>query len=167
MGDTTDSYRFESDLSRAAGSARPSGRQQWNARIRIGAEIELTWDARDAFSRASLVWRTFQRMGERTLNAMRAVIHPKGVSVRNVTSGRIEIERDGLVGFLEYSLDGNVLELIHTEVPPALRGMGLASALAEKALNWAREKNYRVDIICPFVRQYVSQHPEYSDLLLD
>jgi len=116
--------------------------------------------------RVSPVRSAFQRMGERTLNAMRAIIHPKGVSVRNVTSGRVEIERDGQVAFLEYSLDGNVLELIHTEVPPALQGMGLASALAEKALNWAREKNYRVDIICPFVQQYITKHPEYSDLVM-
>ena len=100
------------------------------------------------------------------MNAVRAIIHPKGVSVRNVTSGRLEIERDGQVAFLEYSLDGNVLELIHTEVPPALRGMGLASSLAQKALDWARENNYRVDVICPFVRQYVTKHPEYSMLIM-
>lgn len=132
-----------------------------NARIRIGTEIELTYSRE-----FSPMWSAFQRMGERTVNAMRAILHPKGVSVRNVTSGRVEIERDGQVAFLEYNLDGNVLELIHTEVPPALGGKGLASALAEKALSWAREKNYRVDIICPFVRQYVTKHPEYSDLVM-
>jgi predicted GNAT family acetyltransferase len=83
-----------------------------------------------------------------------------------VTTGRIEIERNGEVAYLEYSLSGNVLELIHTEVPGKLRGMGLASTLAETALHWAREKNFKVDVICPTVRAYVAKHSEYSDLVL-
>ena len=83
-----------------------------------------------------------------------------------VTTGRIEIKRNGQVAYLEYSLSGNVLELTHTEVPEKLRGMGLASSLAETALRWAREKNLKVDIICPTVREYVANHPEYSDLVL-
>ena len=83
-----------------------------------------------------------------------------------VTTGRIEIERNGEVAYLEYSLSGNVLELIHTEVPEKLRAMGLASSLAETALHWALVNNLKVDIICPVVRQYVAKHPEYSDLVL-
>jgi hypothetical protein len=83
-----------------------------------------------------------------------------------VTSGRLEIEQNGEIAYLEYSLSGNILELMHTEVPDKLRGMGLAHSLAETALRWAREKNLKVDIICPMVREYVSKHPEYSDLVL-
>ena len=81
-----------------------------------------------------------------------------------VTSGRFEIERSGRVAYLEYSLAGNILELIHTEVPEELRNLGLASALAENALLYAREHNLKVDIVCPNVRRFVDQHPEYSDL---
>jgi predicted GNAT family acetyltransferase len=47
-----------------------------------------------------------------------------------VTTGRFEIEQNGQNAYLEYSLGGNVLELSHTEVPEALRGLGLASSLA-------------------------------------
>jgi len=83
-----------------------------------------------------------------------------------VTTGRIEIERNGEVAYLEYSLSGNILELTHTEVPQKLRAMGLASSLAETALQWARKKNLKVDIICPAVREYVAKHAEYSDLIL-
>jgi predicted GNAT family acetyltransferase len=70
------------------------------------------------------------------------------------------------LAFIEYSLGGNVLELIHTEVPKELRGLGLASVLAERALNWARKENYKVDVICPFVREYIGKHPEYADLMM-
>jgi hypothetical protein len=83
-----------------------------------------------------------------------------------VTSGRFEIERDGDVAYLEYSLAGKVLELIHTEVPERMRGTGVASELIESALQWAREHQVKVDVICPFVAEYLEKHPEYSDLLL-
>ena len=102
----------------------------------------------------------------RILRLVRELIHPKPVPLQNVISGRFEIERDGKVAYLEYSLGGNVLELIHTEVPKELRNLGLASALAERALNWAREKGYKVDVICPFVHEYISKHPEYADLVI-
>ena len=95
-----------------------------------------------------------------------------GIAGRNpqkpqkVTTGRFEMERDGQVASLEYSMTGNVLELIHTEVPHKLRGLGLASSLAENALRFARENNLKVDVICPSVQEYIEKHPEYSDLVL-
>ena len=67
---------------------------------------------------------------------------------------------------MKFSLSENVLELTHTEVPEKLRGMGLASSLAETALHWAREDKLKVDIICPSVQAYVVRHPEYSDLII-
>ena|ERR1043165_8195384 len=85
---------------------------------------------------------------------------------QKVTSGRFEIERDGEVAYLEYSLDGDVLERIHTEVPAKLSRLGLATTLAENALAWAREHKLKVDVVCPIVKDYVAKHPEYSDLIL-
>ncbi|HLJ88721.1 MAG TPA: GNAT family N-acetyltransferase [Candidatus Angelobacter sp.] len=83
-----------------------------------------------------------------------------------VTLGRFEIERDGEVAYLEYSLAGDVLTLIHTEVPAKLRGLGLASSLVETALRWARENKAKVDVVCPIVAEYLVKHPEYSNLIL-
>jgi predicted GNAT family acetyltransferase len=83
-----------------------------------------------------------------------------------VSNGRFELERDGHVAYLEYNLAGKVLQLIHTEVPEALRGKGMASALAESALEWAREHEVKVDVICPSVAAYLKRHSEYSDLVI-
>src|ERR1700675_4870441 len=94
------------------------------------------------------------------------IFRHKPLPQQMVTTGRFEIERNGEVAYLEYSLSGNVLELTHTEVPEKLRGIGLASSLAETALRWARENNLKVDIICPTVQEYVAKRPEYSDLVL-
>ncbi len=85
---------------------------------------------------------------------------------QEVTTGRIEIERDGQVAYLEYSLAGGILGLIHTEVPEKLRGLGLASELAETAFRWARDKHLKVDVVCPSVFEYLAKHPEYKDLVM-
>lgn len=84
---------------------------------------------------------------------------------QKVTTGRFEIERNGDVAYLDYSLAGDTLVLSHTEVPEKLRHMGLSSSLAKTALDWAREHNLKVDIVCPTVQQYVAKHPEYSELV--
>jgi len=97
---------------------------------------------------------------------MFGILGRKPQTPQKVTTGRFEIERDGQVASLEYSMSGNVLELIHTDVPDKLRGLGLASLLAENALRWARENNFKVDVICPSVGEYIGKHPEYSDLVL-
>jgi len=83
-----------------------------------------------------------------------------------VTAGQFELERDGQVATLDYTLAGNILELIHTEVPEALRGEGIASTLVKTALDYAREKNMKVDVVCPLVAGYIENHPEYQDLVL-
>ncbi len=56
-----------------------------------------------------------------------------------VTTGRFELERDGHVASLQYTVAGHVLALLHSEIPEALRGSGIASTLAQTALDWARE----------------------------
>jgi predicted GNAT family acetyltransferase len=83
-----------------------------------------------------------------------------------VTTGRFELERDGQVAYLEYTLAGDILGLIHSEVPESLRGKGLASELAQTALEWARENHKKVDVVCPSVAGYLKEHPEYSDLIV-
>lgn len=89
-----------------------------------------------------------------------------GLPQQRATTGRFEIERDGHTAFLEYMLSGNVLQLIHTEVPNALQGKGMASELAKSALEWARQNDKKVDVMCEFVANYVKRHPEYRDLVL-
>jgi len=55
--------------------------------------------------------------------------------------------------------------LIHTEVPPALRGRGLADRLARAALDYARDHQLAVVPLCPFVKAYIERHPEFQSLV--
>jgi predicted GNAT family acetyltransferase len=70
------------------------------------------------------------------------------------------------VASLQYTVAGQVLALIHTEIPEPLRNSGVASTLVESALDWARDHHMKVDVVCPFVAAYLETHPEYSDLVL-
>ena len=83
-----------------------------------------------------------------------------------VTTGRFELERDGRVASLQYTVAGHVLALLHTEIPEALRRSGVASTLAQTAFDWARDHHMKVDVVCPFVAAFLETHPEYSDLIL-
>jgi predicted GNAT family acetyltransferase len=83
-----------------------------------------------------------------------------------VTTGRFELERDGHVASLQYTVAGNVLALLHSEIPETLRGSGVASTLAQTAFDWARDHHMKVDVVCPFVAAFLETHPEYSDLVL-
>ena len=83
-----------------------------------------------------------------------------------VTNGRFELEHNRQVAYLEYTIAGHVLALIHSEIPVSLRGSGVGSTLVETALDWARDHRMKVDVVCPFVAAYLENHPEYSDLIL-
>ena len=42
---------------------------------------------------------------------------------------RFETQVDGVVAFVQYRLSGDKLDIIHTIVPPAIGGRGIAAAL--------------------------------------
>ncbi len=85
---------------------------------------------------------------------------------QEVTTARFEIEQSGRIAFLEYTVAGNIMAMLHTEVPSELRGKGLAAELAQSAFQYARDHNLRVDVVCPYVAEYLNRHPEYADLVI-
>lgn len=79
---------------------------------------------------------------------------------------RFELEEEGETAYLEFELDhAGWITLWHTEVPQALRGRGLAGALAKTALEYARDNNLKVDVICPSVANFLSKNPEFQPLV--
>ena len=83
--------------------------------------------------------------------------------VNKVTRSRFEIEERGEVAYLEFETDSQGwMTIWHTEVPPAMRGKGVASELAQSAFEYAKQNDLRVDVICPLAADYLSKHPEYG-----
>ena len=80
--------------------------------------------------------------------------------------GKFEIERDGGISFLAYEIGGEGwISLLHTEVPPTLRGRGIANELAQMGLEYAKAHEMKVDVVCPIVFHFLSKHPEYKSLI--
>ncbi len=69
---------------------------------------------------------------------------------------------DGGLTYLQYRFYKNDIALMHTFVPDTLGGRGIASALAKFAFDYAKEKNQRVMVYCPFVAAFLKKHPEYN-----
>lgn len=85
---------------------------------------------------------------------------------RNPTKGQFEIEREGETARLAYEIDNEGwISLLHTFVPPTLRGRGIANELARMSLEYAKEHRLKVDVVCPIVFHFTTKHPEYKSLL--
>jgi uncharacterized protein len=79
-----------------------------------------------------------------------------------------EIRADGeLAGFIQYQLGNGVIAFLHTETDPRFRGQGIAGRLVQSSLDSARERHLAVLPYCPFVRRWITEHPEYADLVPD
>jgi uncharacterized protein len=69
-------------------------------------------------------------------------------------------------GQLRYTVAGpGLLEYWHAEVDPALRGTGVGDALVRAAMDYARQAGQKVNPTCPFVRGWLTRHPEYLELV--
>lgn len=86
--------------------------------------------------------------------------------VLNEAKKRFELEVEGKTAFIEYILtNDNSMFLTHTEVPVALEGKGVGSAIVSKTLEYIKEKGYTLAPLCPFVAAYVKRHPDWKSIL--
>ncbi len=85
----------------------------------------------------------------------------------NDTRGMFYMEDDkGITSELTYTKQENgVLVIDHTETRSELEGKGLASMLLKRSVEYAREKNYKIDPLCPFAEVKFDEHKEYRDVL--
>ena len=94
-----------------------------------------------------------------------AASSPPPAVAHNAAASRFEIVLDGALARADYRMDGNVMRLVHTEVPRAHEGKGLAGMLVRAALEFATTNQLRVSPQCSYVRSYMRNHPETHLLL--
>ena len=80
----------------------------------------------------------------------------------NQKNMHFEVAEEGEVAFLEYRMYKGDIALMHTQVPAALEGKGVASALAVYAFKYAEEHKLPVMVYCPYVAAFIKRHPEYQ-----
>jgi predicted GNAT family acetyltransferase len=78
---------------------------------------------------------------------------------------RYELAVGDELAFIDYRRAGRIVTMTHAEVPLALRGGGVGSALVKGALGLVRERGEKVVPLCPFVEHYMRRHPEVHDLI--
>jgi predicted GNAT family acetyltransferase len=88
-----------------------------------------------------------------------SVVHNAGRRRFEMPLGHDELAR------ADYRMDGDVMHIFHTEVPPNHEGQGIAAALVQAAIAHARKHELRVQPACSYVRSYFKRHPETHDLL--
>lgn len=93
-------------------------------------------------------------------------VNPREVAVtNNEAASRFETHVAGHTALLFYRRFLDRIVLVHTEVPPALEGHGIAAKLVQTAIEFARSNRLRVVPVCPYVATYLRKHPEDQDLL--
>lgn len=74
-------------------------------------------------------------------------------------------EVEGGEAVIGYEKRGDTYDLLHTFVPPSLRGQGVADDLARQTLDQIRSKGGKIVPSCPFIHSFVERHQEYKDLV--
>jgi len=73
---------------------------------------------------------------------------------------------DGHECELDYRIEGTVLTILHTGVPAAVGGRGIAAQLTRATLEFARASGLKVYPACSYAATYFRRHPEQADLLV-
>ena len=87
------------------------------------------------------------------------------IVTNNKEAQRYEVKIDEHLAILTYEQRGNHIIFLHTGVPEALAGHGIAGKMASFALEEARSHKLTVVPVCPFVADYILHHQEYLSLL--
>jgi uncharacterized protein len=86
--------------------------------------------------------------------------------VNNTAENRFEFDLgDGSFAFITYKISAGNYLLLHTEVPEAHGGKGIAIALAEQTFGFLRNANLKAKIYCAFLLKYLGKHPEWNDIV--
>ncbi|QDH78573.1 N-acetyltransferase [Echinicola soli] len=73
---------------------------------------------------------------------------------------------NGTKATVSYILDNaSEMRLVHSEVPPALRGQGVGKELVLKTFEKLTEEGYRAKAVCRYVRHVARRDPKWSGII--
>lgn len=76
----------------------------------------------------------------------------------------VGVSADQSVAHLNYSVEGTILTIWHTEVAVSLEGQGIAGKLVDYAVDYARKSNLLINPICSYAAARFAKKPEYDDI---
>lgn len=87
--------------------------------------------------------------------------HSDTVQVVDVPAeDRFVVRTEGAEAELVYRLRGDRFFLVHTEVPDALGGRGIAGELVRAAVRRAESEHLTIVPWCPYARRWLKEHPD-------
>jgi predicted GNAT family acetyltransferase len=73
---------------------------------------------------------------------------------------------DGSIAAAYYRDADGKLVFVHTEVPTAFSGQGIATDLARGTFKLLRQSKRKAILECPFMVHFYVKHPEYADIVV-
>jgi len=76
-----------------------------------------------------------------------------------------QYEQDGeLLADISWIQNGDIMSMNHTVVSKKLQGQGVAKKLLDRAADYARENNFKMEAICSYVVAAFQKSEEYNDI---
>lgn len=86
--------------------------------------------------------------------------------IDNKENNRFELfVNDKVGGEIDYEIEDSKLIINHTGVRKEHEGKGLARKLVDFSVNYARENNFKIVPVCPYVKLVIGRNKDYQDLL--
>jgi len=85
--------------------------------------------------------------------------------INNEAVHNFEMFIEGHRAFIDYKLKGDKIYLIHTEVPEALGGKGIAAIIVTKTLEYIEANHLKLLPLCVYVQAFLKRHPEWERLV--
>ena len=91
------------------------------------------------------------------------------MNIQNTKTRTWMVDENGVtVALLDHpEVRPGVVNLVHTEVDPAMGGRGLAGELTRAVAERLRAEGVRAELSCSYSVRWFAQHPEYADVLAD
>lgn len=84
----------------------------------------------------------------------------KGTILNNEITHRFEMQIGGETAYIPYRIFGDTLTLYFIFVPLAFRGRGHSGELIRYAIDFANERELRIEVHCSFISRYLALHPD-------
>jgi predicted GNAT family acetyltransferase len=82
----------------------------------------------------------------------------------NKEKNQFELHINNQISVIEYQIKGNRFVLLHTAVPEALQGRGIAKILVEKSLQVIDSYGMKIMPLCPYIVNYLNKNPAWDHL---
>ena len=121
-----------------------------------------------------LQWRMEQRPAVQAALAREeaSISHKRSASIvssvkENAAEHRFERPiHDGAIAAAYYRDAEGKLVFVHTEVPTAFSGQGIATDLVRGTFELLRQSKRQAILKCPFMVRFYAKHPEYADIVV-